>query len=59
MSLRMATMLDATTGDTLLAIACALPTSTDLLRLALTCRCCSPALVYFTTTSYGTSAVCA
>ena len=34
----LAAVLDAATDDTLLAIAIALPTPADLLRLALTCR---------------------
>jgi hypothetical protein len=34
----LATVLDAATDDTLLAIAVALPTPTDLLRLVLTCH---------------------
>ena len=34
----LAAVLDAATDDTLLAIAIALPTSADLLQLALTCR---------------------
>jgi hypothetical protein len=50
----LAAVLDATTDDTLLAIAVALPTSTDLLRLALTCRAAAQRF-YFTATSYSSA----
>jgi hypothetical protein len=43
--------LDACTDDTLLAIAAALPSAADLLRLALTCRAAARRF-YFATTSY-------
>ena len=48
----LATVLDAATDDTLLAIAVALPTLADLLRLALTCRAAAQRF-YFTATSYS------
>jgi hypothetical protein len=48
----LAAVLDAATDDTLLAIAVALPTAADLLRLALTCRAAAQRF-YFTATSYG------
>ena len=57
----LAAVLDAATDDTLLAIAIALPTPTDLLRLALTCRAAAQRF-YFTTTNYssgGTAAAAA
>ena len=44
-------VLDAGTDDTLLAIAVALPTPADLLRLALTCRAAAQRF-YFTATSH-------
>ena len=51
----LATVLDAATDDTLLAIAVALPTPTDLLRLVLTCRAVAQRF-YFTATSHGSAA---
>eukprot|EP01046_Picozoa_sp_COSAG06_P060891 COSAG06_NODE_13134_length_1289_cov_1.415126_2_plen_110_part_01 len=48
----LAAVLDAATDDTLLAIAVALPTSADLLRLALTCRAAAQRF-YCTATSYS------
>jgi hypothetical protein len=48
----LAAVLDAATDDTLLAIAVALPTPADLLRLALTCRAAAQRF-YFTATSYS------
>jgi hypothetical protein len=48
----LAAVLDAATDDTLLAIAIALPTPADLLRLALTCRAAAQRF-YFTATSYS------
>jgi hypothetical protein len=48
----LAAVLDAATDDTLLAIAIALPTPADLLRLALTCRVAAQRF-YFTTTSFS------
>eukprot|EP01046_Picozoa_sp_COSAG06_P054086 COSAG06_NODE_9529_length_1878_cov_5.018550_2_plen_172_part_00 len=48
----LAAVLDAATDDTLLAIALALPTPADLLRLALTCRAAAQRF-YFTATSYS------
>jgi hypothetical protein len=48
----LAAVLDAATDDTLLAIAVALPTAADLLRLALTCRAAAQRF-YFTDTSCG------
>jgi hypothetical protein len=51
----LAAVLDAATDDTLLAIATALPTPADLLRLALTCRTVAQRF-YFTTTSYSSGA---
>ena len=54
----LAAVLDAATDDTLLAIAVALPTAADLLRLVLTCRAAAQRF-YFTTTSFSSgSAVC-
>jgi hypothetical protein len=50
----LAAVLDAATDDTLLAIAVALPTPADLLRLALTCRAAAQRF-YFTATSYRSS----
>jgi hypothetical protein len=50
----LATVLDAATDDTLLAIAVALPTPADLLRLALTCRAAAQRF-YVTTTSYSSA----
>jgi hypothetical protein len=50
----LAAVLDAATDDTLLAIAVALPTPADLLRLTLTCRAAAQRF-YFTTTSYRSS----
>eukprot|EP01046_Picozoa_sp_COSAG06_P044928 COSAG06_NODE_6132_length_3093_cov_12.694389_2_plen_283_part_00 len=47
----LAAVLDAATDDTLLAIAIALPTPADLLRLALTCRAAAQRF-FFTATSY-------
>jgi hypothetical protein len=47
----LAAVLDAATDDTLLAIAVALPTPADLLRLALTCRAAAQRF-YFTATSH-------
>jgi hypothetical protein len=47
----LAAVLDAATDDTLLAIAIALPTPADLLRLVLTCRAAAQRF-YFTATSY-------
>ena len=43
----LAAVLDAATDDTLLAIAVALPTPADLLRLVLTCRAAAQRF-YFT-----------
>jgi hypothetical protein len=51
----LAAVLDAATDDTLLAIAVALPTAADLLRLALTCRAAAQRF-YFAATSHGSSA---
>ena len=51
----LAAVLDAATDDTLLAIAIALTTPADLLRLALTCRAAAQRF-YFTATSYRSSA---
>ena len=48
----LAAVLDAATDDTLLAIAIALPTAADLLRLVLTCRAAAQRF-YFTTTSFS------
>ena len=48
-SLGLAAVLGGCTGDTLLAIAVALPSRTDLLRFALARR------LYFTTTSYDSA----
>eukprot|EP01046_Picozoa_sp_COSAG06_P082523 COSAG06_NODE_29538_length_554_cov_1.804396_1_plen_110_part_01 len=48
----LAAVLDAATDDTLLAIAVALPTAVDLLRLVLTCRAAAQRF-YFTTTSFS------
>eukprot|EP01046_Picozoa_sp_COSAG06_P029927 COSAG06_NODE_2813_length_6243_cov_7.236165_1_plen_75_part_00 len=48
----LAAVLDAATDDTLLAIAVALPTAADLLRLVLTCRATAQRF-YFTTTSFS------
>ena len=48
----LAAVLDAATDDTLFAIAVALSTPADLLRLALTCRAAAQRF-YFTTTSYS------
>eukprot|EP01046_Picozoa_sp_COSAG06_P023374 COSAG06_NODE_1852_length_8164_cov_4.582275_2_plen_301_part_00 len=48
----LAAVLDAATDDTLLAIAIALPTAADLLRLALTCRAAAQRF-YFTAASYS------
>jgi hypothetical protein len=50
----LAAVLDAATDDTLLAIAIALPTPADLLRLVLTCRAAAQRF-YFTATSYRLS----
>ena len=50
-TMSLAAVLDAATDDTLLAIAIALPTSIDLLRLVLTCRAAAQRF-YFTATSY-------
>eukprot|EP01046_Picozoa_sp_COSAG06_P034048 COSAG06_NODE_3529_length_5226_cov_6.215526_3_plen_305_part_00 len=50
----LAAVLDAATDDTLLAIAIALPTPADLLRLALTCRAAAQRF-YFTATSYSST----
>jgi hypothetical protein len=47
----LADALDACTDDALLAIATALPSAADLLRLALTCRAAAQRF-YFTATSY-------
>ena len=46
----LAAVLDAATDDTLLAVAIALPTPADLLRLALICRAAAQRF-YFTATS--------
>ena len=51
-ALTLANVLDAGTDDTLLAIAVALSTPADLLRLALTCRAAAQRF-YFTATSYS------
>ena len=48
------TVLDMCADDTLLAIATALPTLVDILRLVLTSHASAQRL-YFTTTSYGSS----
>ena len=48
----LAAVLDTATDDTLLAIAIALPTPADLLRLALTCHAAAWRF-YFTATSYS------
>jgi len=50
----LAAVLDAATDDTLLAIAIALPTPADLLRLVLTCRAAAQRF-YFTATSYSSA----
>jgi hypothetical protein len=50
----LAAVLDAATDDTLLAIAIALPTLADLLRLVLTCRAAAQRF-YFTATSYSSA----
>jgi hypothetical protein len=50
----LAAVLDAATDDTLLAVAVALPTPADLLRLALTCRAAAQRF-YFTATSYSSA----
>eukprot|EP01046_Picozoa_sp_COSAG06_P031514 COSAG06_NODE_3074_length_5891_cov_6.288847_1_plen_302_part_00 len=49
-TMSLAAVLDAATDDTLLAIAIALPTAADLLRLALICRAAAQRF-YFTATS--------
>jgi hypothetical protein len=49
-------VLDAGTDDTLLAIAIALPTPADLLRLALTCRAAAQRF-YFTATSCSSGGI--
>ena len=50
----LAAVLDAATDDTLLAIAIALPTPADLLRLTLTCRAATQRFC-FTTTSHAST----
>ena len=55
-ALTLANVLDAGTDDTLLAIAVALSTPADLLRLALTCRAAAQRF-YFTATSYSSGGV--